>query len=182
MNLVFIITTHWQKYNQWNDVSIHRYARKKFMVQTSAGAVMVSVFWDSERITFVEFLERGATTNSERDVQTLKKLKQRTGMVGPNRKIDQVLLLVHDNTRPHTNPRTRKAITTIGWTVLPHPPYSPDLAPSDYHIFGLMKDALGGQPLADNGELKHSAREEFRCFSLILHRRTASNAKVEKSF
>jgi histone-lysine N-methyltransferase SETMAR len=176
MNLVFTITTHWQKYNQWNDITIHRYTRKKFMVQTSAGTVMVSVFWDSERI-----LERGATTNSERDVQTLKKLKQRTGMVRSNRKIDQVLLLLHDNTRPHTSPRTREAITTIGWTVLLHPPYSPDLAPSEYQIFGPMKDALGGQPLADNGELKHSVREEFRRFSLILHRRTASNAKVEKS-
>jgi hypothetical protein len=90
MNLGFIIMTQWQKYSQWNDITIHRYARKKFKVQTSAGKVMVSVFWDSERITLVEFLERVATTNSERDVQTLKKLKQRTGMVRPNRKIDQV--------------------------------------------------------------------------------------------
>ena len=118
---------------------------------------MVSVFWDSERITFVEFLERGATTNSERDVQTLKKLKQRIGMVRPNRMIDQVLLLLRDNTRPHTSPLTREAITTIGWTVLPHPLYSPDLAPSDYHLFGPVKGALGGQPLADNGELKQRA-------------------------
>ena len=103
-------------------------------------------------------------------------------MVRPNRKIDQVLLLLlRDNTRQHTNPRTREAITTIGWTVLPHPPYSPDLAPSDYHILGPVKDALGGQPLADNGEMKHSVREEFLRFSLILHRRTASNAKMEKA-
>jgi len=63
--------THWQKYSHWNNITIHRQARKKFKVQTSASKVMVSVFWDSERITFVEFLERGATANSERDVQTL---------------------------------------------------------------------------------------------------------------
>jgi hypothetical protein len=25
---------------------------------------------------------------------------------------------------------------------LPHPPYSPDLAPSDYHIFGPLKEAI----------------------------------------
>jgi hypothetical protein len=178
--------------------------------------VTAIVFWDSERITFVEFLERGATDNSERDVQTLtlilltwrigwapnnannwqtrfnsvfkglKTWKQRIRMVRPNRKIDQVLLLLllRDNTQPHTrrhtSPRTREAITTIGWTFLPHPPYSPDLAPSDYHLCGPVKDALGGQPLADNGELKHSLREQLRRFSLILHRRTASHAEVEK--
>ena len=28
--------------------------------------------------------------------------------------------------------------------ILPHPPYSPDLAPSDYHLFGPMKKMLGG--------------------------------------
>ncbi|KAG8222260.1 hypothetical protein J437_LFUL001458 [Ladona fulva] len=30
-------------------------------------------------------------------------------------------------------------------TVLPHPPYSPDLAPSDFHLFGPLKDGLRGE-------------------------------------
>ncbi|PNF17997.1 hypothetical protein B7P43_G13443 [Cryptotermes secundus] len=33
----------------------------------------------------------------------------------------------------------------MGWEVLPHPSYSPDLAPSDYHLFGFVKDQLHGQ-------------------------------------
>jgi hypothetical protein len=37
---------------------------------------VMKVFWDSEGILLVEFLERGATINSEQYVQTLKKLKQ----------------------------------------------------------------------------------------------------------
>ena len=28
---------------------------------------------------------------------------------------------------------------------MPHPPYSPDLVPSDFHLFGPMKDGLLGQ-------------------------------------
>ena len=36
-------------------------------------------------------------------------------------------------------------IVNLGWTVLPNPPYSPDLAPSDFHLFGPMKDGLRGQ-------------------------------------
>jgi histone-lysine N-methyltransferase SETMAR len=73
--------------------------------------------------------------HSERYVQTLKKLKQRIRRVRPNRKMNQVVLL-HDNARPHTSLRTREATATMGRTVLPHPLYSPDLAPSDFHLFG----------------------------------------------
>ena len=32
----------------------------------------------------------------------------------------------------------------MGWELLQHPPYSPDLAPSDFHLFGPLKDLLGG--------------------------------------
>ena len=31
-----------------------------------------------------------------------------------------------------------------GWELLPHPPYSPDLAQSDFHLFGPLKEFLGG--------------------------------------
>jgi len=34
---------------------------------------------------------------------------------------------------------------TIFYEVLPHPPYSPDLAPSDFHLFGSLQEFLGGQ-------------------------------------
>lgn len=35
-------------------------------------------------------------------------------------------------------------IANLGWTVLPHLPYSPDLVPSDFDLFGPMKDRLHG--------------------------------------
>jgi histone-lysine N-methyltransferase SETMAR len=36
-------------------------------------------------------------------------------------------------------------IENMGWEVLLHPPFSPDLAPSDYHLFGFMKNQMRGQ-------------------------------------
>lgn len=49
--------------------------------------------------------------------------------------------LKHDNAKLHTSLKTREHIAKRSWT---HPPYSPDLAPSNIHIFGLMKDILRG--------------------------------------
>jgi hypothetical protein len=45
------------------------------------------------------------------------------------------------------NMTTRLTLQTIlknGWELLSHPPYSPDLAPSDYLLFGTLKDHLRG--------------------------------------
>ena len=43
--------------------------------------------------------------------------------------------------------------------VLPHPPYSPDLAPSDYPLFGPM---LGGQKFASDTEVQSAAHQWLR--------------------
>jgi hypothetical protein len=65
----------------------------KFKVQTSAGKVMASVFWDSEGILLVGFLKRGASLNSEQYVQTLEKLEEGIRWVQPCRKMNEVLVL-----------------------------------------------------------------------------------------
>jgi hypothetical protein len=37
--------------------------------------------------------------------------------------------------KTHTSLKTLEVITKFGWTVLPHPSYSPDLAASNFHLF-----------------------------------------------
>jgi len=55
--------------------------------------------------------------------------------------------------------------------------YRPDLAPSDFHFLGHLKDALRRRRLANEDELKHSVHKELRHCS---REQTASHAKVEK--
>jgi hypothetical protein len=45
--------------------------------------------------------------------------------------------------------RTQEAIAKFGWTVLHHYPYSPDLAQSDFYLFGLLKGTLRGTMFED---------------------------------
>ncbi|VDO01982.1 unnamed protein product [Rodentolepis nana] len=45
----------------------------------------------------------------------------------------------------HTSLVTRQKLLELGWDVLSHPPYSPNLAPSDYHLFRSMQNSLNGK-------------------------------------
>ncbi|KAG5308588.1 MOS1T transposase, partial [Pseudoatta argentina] len=52
------------------------------------------------------------------------------------------VILLHDNARPHVAKPVKTYLETLKWDVLPHPPYSPDIAPSDFHLFRSMAHGL----------------------------------------
>ena len=57
---------------------------------------------------------------------------------------------MHNNAPAHRALATQKKLAYLGFQCLDHPPYSPDLAPSDYHLFpGLKKQLKGRQFLSD---------------------------------
>jgi histone-lysine N-methyltransferase SETMAR len=55
------------------------------------------------------------------------------------------VLLLHDNAWPHTAHATVAKIKDLHFQCLPHPPYSPDLEPSDFHVFGALEGELSGR-------------------------------------
>ena len=79
---------------------------------------------------------------------------------GPDRKKLFCITIMHDHTL-HANVTTA-AIAVKGWTVLPHPAYSPDLAPSDFHMFGPLKDYLRGQRFEDDDAVKSAVKAWIR--------------------
>ena len=56
-------------------------------------------------------------------------------------------------TMPHTSLVTRQKLLELGWDILPHPPYSPDLAPSDYFLFRSLQNSLNGKNF-NNDDIK----------------------------
>lgn len=50
----------------------------------------------------------------------------------------------------------------LGWEILPHLPYSPDLAPSDFHLFRPLKTFLGDQHFGSNDAVKDAVLFWFR--------------------
>ncbi|GBP41843.1 Histone-lysine N-methyltransferase SETMAR [Eumeta japonica] len=50
--------------------------------------------------------------------------------------------LVSNRTEPHASSATQQTLREFGWEVLMHPPYSPDLAPSDFHLLRSLQNFL----------------------------------------
>jgi histone-lysine N-methyltransferase SETMAR len=61
---------------------------------------------------------------------------------------------LHDNARLHIAKSTSEKLLKLGWIALPHPPYSPDLAPTDYHLFRSLSNYLGEKNFDDENDLK----------------------------
>jgi histone-lysine N-methyltransferase SETMAR len=109
---------------------------------------MLMLFWDYKGPILEHYMPRGLTINSESYCDLLQNhLKpairsKRRGL------LSSVALLQHDNARPHTARATAKKITDLRLECIAHPAYSPDLAPSDYHVFGPPKEAGISEALA----------------------------------
>ncbi|KAJ4433931.1 hypothetical protein ANN_16250 [Periplaneta americana] len=137
---------------QWHHPSSPKKPRK-FKQTLSTQKVMATVFWDCKGVLLLDFMPKGTTINANRYCETLRKLRRaiqnkRRGM------LSREVVLLHDNARPHTAASTRELLDQFDWEIFDHPPYSPDLAPSDFHLFTKLKDFLGGTRFGSDEELK----------------------------
>ena len=69
------------------------------------------------------------------------------------------VLLQHSNAWPHTSLKMCEVISFFGWTTISHLQYLPDLAPSDFHLFGPLKKSLRGQHFSSDEEVKTAVRK-----------------------
>lgn len=142
---------------QWKHVTSP--SPRKFRVQRSAGKVMATVFWDVKGVLLLDFLERNHTITGQHYSDQLE--EQLHPSIRSKRRglLSKGVLLQHDNARAHTANVTSSTITKLGWEVLVHPPYSPDLAPSDYHLFGPLKDHLGGTKFDTDEDVRNAVQK-----------------------
>jgi transposase len=133
-------------------------ANKIFKTQASAGKVILTNFWNVSGPILVHFQEKDQTVTSARcSYMLVNELKpairsKRRGLLSKR------VLLLHDNTRPHTAAHTVDKLRALKFEVLKHPPYSPDLVPSDFHLFGHMKEHLRGQNFTDDNEVMEAVQ------------------------
>ena len=132
---------------------------KKFKTQPSAGKVMATVFWDAQDVIRLEFLAKKSTirvtvayyANLLDQLRTVIREKRRG-------KLSKGILLQQDNARVHTCKIAMNAVELNGYELIPHPAYSPDLAPSDYFLFPNLKKDIRGRHFRSNEEVVEELR------------------------
>jgi AraC-like DNA-binding protein len=115
--------------------------RERHMIQSPK--IMLTVVWSPNGFCLLAVLPKGTKFNAEYYVinilEEIKKYRRRQGGSCARK------LIVHaDNARAHTAQLSMQYMAANKMKPAPHPPYPPDLAPSDFFLFGDIKRQLGG--------------------------------------
>ena len=121
---------------------------------------MMTAFFDIEGLLMLDFKDPHITVNANRYKETLDKLQKAIKNKRPGM-LSRGVILLHDNARPHVANTVKDALAQKGWEVLPHPSYSPDLSPCDFHLFGPLKKALKGHRFNSDTEVVTAVTDWF---------------------
>jgi len=144
---------------QWRHT--HSPRTKKFKTSTSVKKNMVSVFWDRKGILLVDSMPPGTTTNAAAYCETLTRLRRaiqnkRRGMLSHGE------CPLHDNVRPHSVHVTTALLEKFKWDILDHPPYSPNLASSDFYLILHLKKHLPGKKFDNDDKVQEQVMTWFK--------------------
>jgi histone-lysine N-methyltransferase SETMAR len=126
---------------EWRHCGLHRPAPQKIPSVKIRWKVLSSIFWDQDEILLINYLPKGQTINPEFYSSLLVQLKD-TLKEKPPGKFTKGVLFLHDNAPGHRALTSQKNLAYLGFQYLDHPPYSPDMAPTDYHLFAELKKQL----------------------------------------
>jgi len=148
----------------------HESRPKRPKDQRSAGKVLASVFWDARGIIFIDYLQKGRTVTGEYYAELLDKLndeikKKRLHMA------KKKVLYHHDNAPSHTSLKAMAKLDQLRFELVAHPPYSPDLAPSDYYLFPNLKRWLQGKRFTSNEEVIAETEAYFEGLDVSYYRK-----------
>ncbi|GBP65477.1 Mariner Mos1 transposase [Eumeta japonica] len=117
---------------------------------------ILCIWWDQLDVTYYELLNPSETITGTLYRTQLMRLSRALKVKRPQYySIQDKIILLRDNVRRHVAVPVKNYLKTLDCEVLPHPPYSPDTAPSDYHLFRPMAHALSEQRFTSNEDTKN---------------------------
>jgi [histone H3]-lysine36 N-dimethyltransferase SETMAR len=124
--------------------------------------VMLCVWWNYEGVIHFELIPDGQAINAELYSEQLHRVYNVVQEKYPALINRKRALLQQDNAPAHRSRLTQQTIAQLdGFEVLPHPPYSPDMAPSDYGLFRSMEHFLRGRRFDSVQEVEEACQQFF---------------------
>lgn len=143
---------------------------KKAKVQNSTKKIMLVAFFDIKGMIYQHWVPKAQTINSAYYIEVISKFLDHLRKKRPE-KLEAGWILHQDNARPHTSRETMEFFAKKKINVLPHAPYSPDLAPCDFWLFPQLKAKLAGHTYDTEMELKVAVEGVLRqlCYGGLQH-------------
>jgi [histone H3]-lysine36 N-dimethyltransferase SETMAR len=107
--------------------------------------VLLCVWWWRGGVIHWETVPNGQTITSQYYCSQLDRVQRKLRSPGYASHFRRGVVFQQDNARPHVANATLQKIEELGWETIVHPPYSPDCAPSDYHLFASLAHSLSGK-------------------------------------
>jgi histone-lysine N-methyltransferase SETMAR len=106
---------------------------------------------DEDGILLIDYLPKGQTISTEYYLSLLAQLKYIL-REKCHRKVTKGFLFLRDSVPAHRELTSQKKLAYMGLRCLDHPPFSPDLASLDYHLFPGLKKQFKGHHFSSDVE------------------------------
>ena len=128
--------------SQWKHTSSLR--PKKAKQSKSTHKLLMIPLFDSTGMIYIHWVPTGQTVNKEYYVEVLREFRKRFHWKRPVLFKSGQWHFHQDNAPVHNSIVVTDYLTKMGIKTIPHPPYSPDLAPCDFWLFPKLKEKLRG--------------------------------------
>ncbi len=123
--------------------------------------VMLVSFYDSKGMVYYEYVQRPQTVNQQVFRAIFRRFDAAHNRRRPHSTVQGRKFLHMDNAPTHKATLTLALTQQLGWSRLPQPACSPDLAPSDFWLFHRLKRNLRGVCFPSLDHLKEAVSEEI---------------------
>ncbi len=129
--------------------------------EIATAKIMLVSFFDARGLIYYEYVQRPLTVNQHVFRAIFGHFHQAFLHRRPHSAVRGRRFIHMDNAPAHTANLTRALIQQLGWTQLPHPLYSPDLAPNDFWFYHRLKKNLRGVRFPSVQALKDAVSEQI---------------------
>lgn len=140
----------------------HEPATKKSRFEKSKVKTMLICFYDSKGIVHHEFVPPGQTVTGPFYLGVMRRLLHRIRRIRPEYRENGSWRLLHDNAPSHRSTLITDFMTKNHILSINHSPYSPDLAPCDFYLFGKLHLPMKGMRFADIPAIQKSCTDILR--------------------